>query len=195
VRGHRHDRADSGMSGRLSGAALHGRSGNKASNQKDHAEDEHEVAGAWQRDQNDSKKADKGSGDYQQLAHNQSLALGIALRGANAAESDATRPPDGHVRAPSDDNAAVKRRTSARIADLSLYGASGFYFFGLLIGGALIGAALGWLVNSPGDGSAIGGMVGLACWLGLIITSFPQLSKYEGRRRQGPDDGDGEHRP
>jgi F0F1-type ATP synthase assembly protein I len=90
---------------------------------------------------------------------------------------------------------AVKTRTSARIADLSLYGASGFYFFGLLIGGALVGAALGWLVNNPGDGSAIGGVVGLACWLGLTITSFRKLRKYEGRRRQGPDIGNGDHRP
>lgn len=41
-----------------------------------------------------------------------------------------------HERPYSCHHAAVKERTAAKIADLSLYGASGYYFFALLIGGA-----------------------------------------------------------
>lgn len=84
----------------------------------------------------------------------------------------------------------MKERAAVRIADLSLYGASGYYFFALLIGGALLGAAVGWLVGDPGDGAAIGSAVGLVCYLGLTVASFRQLRTYEGRRRREPDSED-----
>ena len=87
----------------------------------------------------------------------------------------------------------MKRRTAAKIADLSVYGASGYYFFALLIGGALLGAAIGWLAGDPGAGAAIGSVVGLFCWSGLTIASFRQLRTYEGRRRREPNGGDGDH--
>jgi hypothetical protein len=73
------------------------------------------------------------------------------------------------------------------------YGASGFYFYALLIGGALLGAFVGWLVGDAGDGAAIGSTVGLVCWLGLTVASFRQLRTYEGRRRREPDGEDGDH--
>ena len=75
------------------------------------------------------------------------------------------------------------------MADLSLFGTAGYYFYALLIGGALLGAALGWLVGNAGAGTSIGAAVGLVCWLGLVVASFRQLRGYEGRRRER-DNGD-----
>ena len=87
---------------------------------------------------------------------------------------------------PSCHHAFVKERTAAKIADLSWYGAFGYYFFAFLMAGALLGAAVGWIVGDPGDGAAIGSAVGLVCWFGLTVASFRQLRTYEGRRRRNP---------
>lgn len=87
----------------------------------------------------------------------------------------------------------MKEHAASKIADLSWYGASGYYFFALLIGGALLGAAVGWLVGDPGDGGAIGSMLGLVSWSGLTVASFRHLRTYEGRRRREPDSEDSDH--
>lgn len=87
----------------------------------------------------------------------------------------------------------VKARTATRIADLSWYGASGYYFFALLIGGALLGAGVGWLVGDPGDGAAIGAVVGLVGYIGVTVASFRRLRTYEGRRRRETGGVDGDH--
>lgn len=86
----------------------------------------------------------------------------------------------------------MKARTAAKVADLSLFGAWGSYFFALTYGGALLGAVIGWLFGNPGDGAWIGGVVGLVYWLGLTVASFRQLRTYEGRRRE-PGSGDQNH--
>lgn len=82
-------------------------------------------------------------------------------------------------------------KTTARIADLSLYGAGGYYFFGLEFGGALVGALVGLLVQRPGDGAVVGGIVGLATWVVLLVTSRRRLGRYVGRRRDQNGQGTG----